>query len=108
MVYDHVSNNDVKFQEFKAPKALMKEVKLAHQYLKKVKASKKRQKELIHGQIIEIKSQKQYVMRCIEVLSSDGNQLSLEAKQKRDFPVLVKTNALRAKEKEKEKKLTKP
>lgn len=82
MVYDHISNNDVKIQEFKAPKALMKEVKLAHQYLEKLKASKKSQRELIHEQITEIKSQKQYVMRCIEVLSSDGNQLSLEAKKK--------------------------
>lgn len=81
MVYDHISNNDVKIQEFKAPKALMKKVKLAHQYLEKLKASKKSQRELIHEQITEIKSQKQYVMRCIEVLSSDGNQLSLEAKK---------------------------
>ena len=30
MVYDHVTSNDAKINEFIAPKALMKEAKLAH------------------------------------------------------------------------------
>ena len=69
----------------------MKEVKLAHQqyvqHLEKLKVSKEskeggEKEKTIHEQIIEIKHQKQDVMRFIEVLLSDANQLSLEAEQK--------------------------
>ena len=42
-------------------------------------------------------------MRCIEVLLSDANQLSLEAEKKRDFAIMEKANALRSEAKEKEK-----
>ena len=70
--YGHVTCNDVKMHEFKAPKASMKEIKLAHrqyaQHLENLKVTKKsyfKQKKTIHTQIIEIKSQTEYVMSCI-------------------------------------------
>ena len=93
-------------------KMLIKEVKFAHQqyaqHLEKLKASKEskeadEKKKTTHKQIIEIKHQKQDVMRFIEVLLIDANQLSPEAEQKRDFVILAKANALRAEAKEKEK-----
>ena len=43
------------------------------------------------------------MISCIEVLSGDANQLSLQAEQKRDFAILANTNSLRVKVKEKEK-----
>lgn len=43
------------------------------------------------------------MISCIEVLSGDVNQLSLQAEQKRDFAILANANLLRVKVKEKEK-----
>ena len=41
-------------------------------------------------------------MRCIEILLSVANQLNLKAEEKRNFAILVKAKALRAKVKAKE------
>ena len=46
--------------------------------------------------------QKEAVMKCIKIPFIDGNQPNLEAKEKRDFTILVKANVLRAKVKAKE------
>ena len=70
---------------------LIKEVKLAYQqyaqHLEKLKVSKEskeedEKKKTTDKQIIEIKHQKQDVIRCIETLLSDANQLTFEAEQK--------------------------
>lgn len=46
--------------------------------------------------------QKEAVIKCIKIPFIDGNQPNLEAKEKRDFTILVKANVLRAKVKAKE------
>ena len=64
-----------------------------------------RKRKLIDEEIQVVKKKKDEVTKCIEVLKTDADKLSIEAEEKRNLDLLAKANSFRKTILEKEKVL---
>nr|XP_047133757.1 uncharacterized protein LOC124811796 [Hydra vulgaris] len=105
IVYDHINSHDIVIHQYELPSDLLKSCKLAYNryniVLKENKDQLKvdelsRKRQLIDGDILVMKKQKESVAKCIEILKSDADKLSIEAEAKRDLTVLAKANSFRS------------
>ena len=64
-----------------------------------------RKRKLINEEIQVVKKKKDEVTKCIEVLKTDADKLSIEVEEKRNLDLLAKANSFRKKILKKEKVL---
>ena len=114
MVYDHIKSNKITIHGYELPSDLLKSCKLSNRrYNAALEDAKKQEKvdmvarkrKLIDEEIQVVKKKKDEVIKCIEVLKTDADKLSIEAEEKRNLDLLTKANSFRKTILEKEKVL---
>ena len=114
MVYDHIKSNKITVHGYELPSDLLKSCKLSNRrYNAALEDAKKKEKvdmvarkrKLIDDEIQVVKKKKDEVTKCIEVLKTDADKLSIEAEEKRNLDLLTKVNSFRKTILEKEKVL---
>ena len=114
MVYDHISTNKINIHEYELPSDLLKSYKLSNRcYNADLEETKKQEKigtvarkrKLIDEDIQVAKKKKDEVTKCIEVLKTDADKLSIEAEERANLDLLTKANSFRKTILEKEKVL---
>ena len=114
MVYDHIKSNKITIHGYELPSDLLKSCKLSNRrYNAALEDAKKQEKvdmvarkrKLIDEEIQVVKKKKDEVTKCIEVLKTDADKLSIEAEEKRNLDLLTKANSFRKTILEKEKVL---
>ena len=114
MVYDHNNSNKINIHEFKLPSDLLKSCKLSnHCFNAALEETKKQEKigavarkrKLIDKDIQVAKKKKGKVTKCMEVLKTDADKLSIEPEEGTNLDLLTKANSFRKTILEKEKVL---
>ena len=114
MVYDHTSSNKINIHEYELPSDLLKSCKLSNRRynaaLEETKEQEKigtvaRKRKLIDEDIQVAGKKKDEVTKCIEVLKTDADKLSIEAEERTNLDLLTKANSFRKTILEKEKVL---
>ena len=114
MVYDHIKSIKITIHGYELPSDLLKSCKLSNRrYNAALEDAKKQEKvdmvarkrKLIDEEIQVVKKKKDEVIKCIEVLKTDADKLSIEAEEKQNLDLLTKANSFRKTILEKEKVL---
>ena len=112
MVYDHISTNKINIHEYELPSDVLKSYKLSNRrYNADLEETKKQEKigtvarkrKLIDEDIQVAKKKKDEVTKCIEVLKTDADKLSIEAEERANLDLRTKANSFRKTILEKEK-----
>ena len=103
MVYDHISTNKINIHEYELPSDLLKSYKLSNRrYNADLEETKKQEKigtvarkrKLIDEDIQVAKKKKDEVTKCIEVLKTDADKLSIEEGERASLD-LTKANSFK-------------
>ena len=114
MVHDHNSTNRININEYELPSDLLKSCKLSNRrYNAALEETKKQEKictvarkrKLIDEDIQIAKKKKDEVTKCIEVLKTDADKLSIEAEERANLDLRTKADSFRKTILEKEKVL---
>ena len=104
VVYDHINSNNIKISEYELSNDLLKNCKLANRrYNTALEEARKQEKvdtvarkrKLIDEDIQVAKKKKDEITKCIEILKTDADNLSIEAEEKANLALLTKAKSFR-------------
>ena len=104
MVYDHINSEKINIHEYKLSSHLPKSCKFSNGHynaaLEETKKQEKigtvpRKRKLINKDIQVTKKKKEEETKCIEVLKTDADKLSIEAEERANLHLLTKANSFR-------------
>ena len=105
MVYDHINSEKINIHEYKLSSHLLKSCKFSNGHynaaLVETKKQEKigtvpRKRKLINKDIqVTKKKKEEEETKCIEVLKTDADKLSIEAEERANLHLLTKANSFR-------------
>ena len=104
MTYNHINSNKINIHEYELTSDLLKSCKLSNRrYSAAQEETKKQEKtgtvarkrKLIDEDIQAAKKKTDEVTKCIEVLKTEADKLSIEAEERAILDILIKANSFR-------------